>query len=165
MITESPKSENSISAIIALLQDIDVATKSTRVISHWNTLTVYGRLKRAEASCSELESRVDKVLSEFERTRINPVLELQMAFDSITARIKGEPFTNTQAQKIVNAINGMSHSFLLVNSLQQKMQGLRFVIERKYALAFGFACSYIGVSVGLIGIVLAALPLWHGSAS
>ena len=66
-----------------------------------------------------------------------------------------------QAVEVTNAINGMSRSFLLVNSLQQKMQGLGAIIERKFAFAFGVISLYIGLFVGFLGLVLGAVPIWQ----
>jgi hypothetical protein len=131
--------------------DIEAATAVARNISHWYPWTAYPRLSAVEATRARLEDRVNKSLSQFESkvTQIPLVAAIHGSGD-----IAGF----AQTSQMINAINGMTKSFLLVNSLQQKMQGLGAIIERKYALAFGVISLYIGI---IFAVAFGAVPIWQ----
>ncbi len=130
---------------------IEAATTKARKISHWYPWTAYPRLKAMEASRASLEERVSKSISRFESkyTEI-PLVAGIHGGDAIAGF--------AQAGQTINAMNGMTRSFLLVNSLQQKMQGLGAIIERKYAMAFGVISLYIGI---IFAVFFGVVPIWQ----
>jgi hypothetical protein len=148
---DTPESGNEISSFPGDSAEIEAVTTAARNISHWYPWTALPRLKTVEATRAQLETRVNNSLSKFE-SRVTQIP--LMAANRGGTDVAGF----AQAAQVISAINGMTKSFLLVNSLQQKMQGLGSIIERKYAFTFGVISLYIGL---LFAVVFGAVPIWQ----
>lgn len=131
--------------------DIDDATAKVRKISHWYPWTAYPRLEAMEATRAALEERVNKSLSWYQAKYAQP--------SSVAAVYGSEGMAAmAQADQTIGAIQGMTRTFLLVNSSQQRMQGLGALIERKYAFVFGVISLYIGI---FFAVLFGVVPMWQ----
>jgi hypothetical protein len=134
-------------------RDIEDATTTARDISHWAPWSALPRLKAIEATRAGLESRVNDSLSKF-GSKVTQIPLMAAAHGGL--QVAGF----AQATEVIGAINGMTKSFLLINSLQQKMQGLGSIIERKYAFTFGVISLYIGLFFAVAFGVVPILQDW-----
>jgi hypothetical protein len=148
---DTAESATEISTFRGDSEAIEAATTAAHKISHWYPWTALPRLKAVEATRAQLESRVNESLARFQRKITRPSAVLAI-------RGLGDMAALEQANQIINAIHGQTESSLRVNFLQQKMQGLGSIIERKYAFTFGVISLYIGL---LFAAVFGVVPIWQ----